>query len=226
MKNKRKKKLINYSFQLKTAIPAIVISMVSFSIIISFVIFITSMSKNSSMLTTTQELDRSVKNEDEIVGSFKEYSKRIKDPIFILATDKIEADHDKNITVIKENIKILKAYSEKSNQLLAIAITVMALNSVVIFVFLIRATHKAAGPAQVMNRFVRDLLEGRKPELRSLRKTDEFKEFYEDFIHLAEKFQNKNKRAGALKTKAKSVPGTNSGIDEDTDHKIRIIKHE
>lgn len=194
MKNNRKKKLVNYSFQLRVTLPAVLISIISFSIIIGFIFYITSMSKIGVIGSTTRELDRALQDEDNIVSSFKEYAKRVKDPIFILATEKIESDHVKSIETIKLNLKILKAYSERNSQLLLIAIVVMAANVTLLFVYLIHSTHKAAGPVQVMNRYVRDLLEGRKSEIRSLRKSDEFKEFYDDFIRLVEKYQKKNER--------------------------------
>lgn len=161
------------------------------------------MSKIGIIGSTTRELDRALQDEDNIVSSFKEYAKRVKDPIFILATEKIESDHVKSIETIKLNLKILKAYSERNSQLLLITIVVMAVNITLLFVYLIRSTHKAAGPVQVMNRYVRDLLESRKLEIRRLRKSDEFKEFYDDFMRLVEKYQKKNERV-SQKTKSSS----------------------
>ena len=228
MKNKRKKKLINYSFQLKTAIPAVLICLLSFSVIIGFIFLITDMSRSGSMVTTVSELNWAVQNEDNIVSSFKEYAKRVKDPIFILATEKIEADHIKSIAVIKENIRILRAYSERNSQLLAITIGVMILNAVLLFVYIIRSTHRAAGPVQVMNRYVRDLLEGRNPEMRTLRKNDEFREFYGDFARLVEKFGKKNDRKNKKAEKAKTgMEGIHDAEEKiKTLPKIRIMKHE
>lgn len=223
MKNKRKKKLVNYSFQLKTAIPAVVISTLLFSIIIIVTVYIASITKGGSLLLMTGELDRAVTNEDNIVSSFKEYAKRVKDPIFILATEKIEEDHKESIAIIKENIRILKFYSEKNILLLIIAIAVMVLNAVLLFIYLTRYTHKAAGPVQVMNRYVRDLLEGRKPQIRSLRKNDEFKDFYEDFTRLVEKYKKKHVKEDKGQSKSEYE------IDNEQKDKIallRINKHE
>jgi hypothetical protein len=226
MKNKRKKKLIDFSFQLKTAVPAVIISMTSFAVIIGFIILIIRMPESGSAITTGRELDWAVNNEDNIVASFKEYAKRVKDPIFILATEKIEADHDKSIAVIKENLKILKAYSERNIQLLALSIAMMIANGVILFLYLIRSTHRAAGSVRVMNRYVRDLLEGRNPALRKLRKHDAFQEFHEDVTRLAEKYRNKTGREGTSKTT--SVSGNNHhGRDrENPITNIRIMKHE
>lgn len=223
MKFKRKKKLINYSFQLKTAIPAVIISTLLFSIIIGVILYIVSMSRSGYLASTTGELDRAVANEDNIVTSFKEYAKRVKDPIFILATEKIEADHRVSITTIKENIQILRFYTEKNNLLLFFAIALMALNALLLFIYLIRATHKAAGPVQVMNRYVRDLLEGRMPDIRGLRKGDELKEFHEDFTRLVEKYQKRQVKDN--KTKSKSNPSSDTE-SKDKVALFRINKHE
>jgi hypothetical protein len=200
MKIKRKKKLINYSFQLKTAIPAVLICLFSFSAVIGFIVLISDMSRDGSMVATSSELNWAVQNEDNIVSSFKEYAKRVKDPIFILATEKIEADHIKSIAVIKDKMSILKAYSERNSQLLAITVIVMVLNAALLFLFLIRSTHRAAGPVHLMNRYVRDLLEGRDPDMRKLRTRDEFKDFYEDFSRLVEKYRKKKEKPDRSKT--------------------------
>lgn len=224
MKNQRKSHLINYSFQLKTAIPAVVISTLLFSILIGVIIYIASISWSGSLASTTRELDRAVSNEDNIVTSFKEYAKRVKDPIFILATEKIEADHKESIAIIKENIRVLKFYSGKNAQLLIISIVVMVLNAALLLAFLIRATHRAAGPVRVLDHWTRDLLEGRKPELRSLRKKDEFKEFYEDYSRLIAKYQKKPTK----NIKTKSSPSSPVELNENADKValLRINKHE
>lgn len=213
MKNNRKKKLINYSFQLRTAIPAVLISIISFSIIIGFILYITSMSNLGIIGTTSRELDRAIENEDNIVSSFKAYAQKVKDPIFILATEKIEEDHKKSINVLKERLNILKVYSEKNNQLLMVTIAVMIISTILLFRYLIHSTQKAAGPVQVMNRFVRDLLEGRKPEIRSLRKNDELKDFYEDFTRLVEKYKRKH-----VKEKNDSLESTQEKDNEEKDN--------
>jgi hypothetical protein len=223
MKNNRKKKLINFSYQLKTAIPAVLISIISFSIIIGFIIYITSMSNLGIIGTTSSELDRAIENEDNIVSSFKAYAQKVKDPIFILATEKITEDHNKSINVIKDRLNILKVYSEKNSQLLWIAIVMMIVNAILLFRYLIHSTHKAAGPIHVMNRYVRDILEGRKPEIRSLRKNDELKDFYEDFTRLVEKYKRKHVKEDKTQLHPDHV------VDEEEKDNIallRINKHE
>jgi len=223
MKNKRKKKLVNYSFQLKTALPAVIISTLLFSLIIGVIYYIASMSQYGSLMSTTRELDKAIANEDNIVTSFKEYAKRVKDPVFILATEKIEKDHRDSIAIINQNIQVLKFYSEKNILLLFVAIAVMVLNAVLLFIYLIMATHKAAGPVQVMNRYVRDLLEGRKPNIRGIRKRDEFKEFHEDFTRLMEKYQKKQEKVDKSKSKSNQSSDTES---KDKIALLRINNHE
>jgi hypothetical protein len=180
------------------------------------------------MVMTSSELNWAVQNENNIILAFKEYAKKVRDPIFILATEKIEIDHIQSIAVINKAIRILWAYSERNSQLLALAIGVMILNAVLLFIYLIRSTHRAAGPAQVMNRYVRDLLEGRNPEMRTLRKNDEFKEFYEDFTRLVEKFGKKNDRTNKKAEEAKTGMEGIHDVEEkiQTLPKIRIMKHE
>ncbi len=211
MKNHRKKKLINLSFQLRTAIPAILVTIISFSVIIGFILFMTSM---SSVTSTARDLNRAVQNEYEIVQSFKEYAKRVKDPIFILATEKIESDHKQSIAVIKENIMTLRAYSENNSRFLVLAIAVMIINSILLYVLIIRSTHKAAGPVLAMHTLIRNILEGRSPDDRGIRKKDDFQEFYKDFEKLIEKYSKKNKRQTGSPIKAKPISIVKAGTDK------------
>jgi hypothetical protein len=226
MKNRRKKRLIDLSFQLKTALPALVVCLASFSIIIGFVLFITGMPGSGGMAATDRELEWAVGNQDNIVSSFKEYAKRVKDPIFILATDKIEEDHRKNIAVIKESIGVLRAYNERSNQLLVLAVVVMAVNAALIFFIIIRMTHRAAGPARVMSRQARALLEGRHMDERPLRKNDELRDFYEEFQRIAERFRRKRVAVAGSGTKGKKRPTSGEKSQDASVASIRVLKND
>lgn len=55
--------------------------------------------------------------------------------------------------------------------------------------FSIIMTHRLCGPLHVLGRYFNDLAGGRLPKVRSLRKRDEFKEFYGDFRRAVDKMK-------------------------------------
>jgi hypothetical protein len=64
--------------------------------------------------------------------------------------------------------------------------TVMIITGVLLglglFLYLIRLTNRISGPLYVLTQHMTDIMNGKKPNLRELRKNDEFQEFYHQFI--------------------------------------------
>ena len=202
IKNRRKKRLIDKPFQLKTALIAIFISMLSFSIIILFILIASTASKNINIVGAVSDLERSVSEQDTLIQAFNEYSRLVKNPIFSLATEKITMDHRKSIGVIKDNIHILRLYTEHNNRFLILTIIVMALHAVVLFVFLIYFTSRVTGPAYAISQYINTVLKGKKinlKEMRDIRKNDELKSFFRDCIKLMQHKTERPKKTGRRK---------------------------
>ena len=63
-------------------------------------------------------------------------------------------------------------------------VLIVALGSLI---YLIRLTNRISGPLYVLTRHMHDIMNGRPPNLRELRKNDEFQEFYREFISFIDK---------------------------------------
>ena len=188
---KRRKKIINKKFQLKTIFSVVTVSIVGFLIVIGLILIIFSISKSNIMFKTAHDLQNSITVQNNIVKSFLKYSKIVGDSDFGMAHEKILRDHNNSIDVIQGYIDLLKVYSERIVLLLIAVIIITLLQIIFLTIYIRRVTHRVAGPIYVMNRYLEDILKKKMPNIRNLRKNDEFADFYERFVELIEKIKFK-----------------------------------
>ncbi len=95
--------------------------------------------------------------------------------------DKLNAAMSSNNKIVESNLEIMNR-----NFWLIITIVIMTVaGMILLYLRLIRVTHRISGPIFVMTRHMKDILEGNEPEMRDLRDNDEFKEFYVLFREVA-----------------------------------------
>lgn len=61
-----------------------------------------------------------------------------------------------------------------------------------LYVLVVLATHRVAGPMAVMTTYMREFANGKFPVMRALRETDELKEFFDLFSAAVSHFKNRN----------------------------------
>lgn len=183
---KRRKRLINRYFQFRTAFKVMAI------VLISYVIFISVMGsftwvKQTQISETTSSLRRAVSVEDNIIRAFIDYSQKnmFNDSEEILAMKKIKTDHKESMDTMTAHMDMLLNYSRDFFYLFIIISIVVLLMSIGVFFYLLRLTQRISGPLYVMEQQIETILQGDEPEVRELRKDDEFREFYGKFIDLA-----------------------------------------
>ena len=175
---KRKKKLINKPFQLNLSFSIIILTFIVSAGIITLIAIYVVMNKQSNTVKINQ-LDKVITVEDNIVQAFITYSKSINNKDLLLASKEIETDHTQSMDTIKEHIASLKGGVEKNYYILTIFIVLSVLQIIIILSYLIRRTHRIAGPIYIINQHLNDILEGKAPDFRGLRQNDDFKELYE-----------------------------------------------
>ena len=188
----RSKKIINKKFQLRTALKIMSI------IIMSYFAFISltgthAIRKQKEISKTVEELQKAVVVEDNIIRAFIDYSRENMDieSEEILALKKIKKDHRESIGTINEYMELLQNYNRELIYILIAVTVIMILLSFFSFFYIIRLTHRISGPLNVIEQHIDDLLKGEKPELRDLRKKDEFKDFYDKFRTMAGRIREK-----------------------------------
>jgi methyl-accepting chemotaxis protein len=176
---KRKKYIIDKPFQLKTAF-----SIIGVVLLISLIIL-------SSIAASV------VYNNEKINNVYK-----IEDSIFqMMQAANIENNTDDGYKVIIDNLTnlhnnnhttILKIAEYNRYLLVALIITII-IQGFVLFIMIIKITHRISGPIHVMSNYFRDIIEGKIPELRPLRDKDELKKFYNLFVTFVDSLKNENK---------------------------------
>ena len=97
-----------------------------------------------------------------------------------------------------------------------------AITAVVFGVATVLYTHRITGPIYVMRRYLVDLIEGRAPQHRPLRKNDEFKDFYDVFWKAVRAVQTRKQAeldhlTGALDTARSAAQNENQGLKDALD---------
>ncbi len=93
------------------------------------------------------------------------------------------------VLLAERNVQTLHDLQQRNRIILSTMIITTVLLGVFLYFYLINLTNRISGPIYVLSNIVRDLMEGRKPDTRSLRKNDEFKDFYRQFIELVDRVQ-------------------------------------
>ncbi len=154
---KRKIRILDRKFQLKTAFSVIAIALIAYLIIIASAVIFASYN-NRAMRSDIQVLSKSVPETD------------------------VSPDFRKSITNLEK-------YMEKNFLLVTVITAVIFLQVFILYIFLIRMTHRVSGPIYVISRHIEDIINGREPDLRGLRDNDEFQEFYEKFSEMIKKVE-------------------------------------
>lgn len=123
------------------------------------------------------------------------------------STRSLNATSASNQEIIISNNKIIR-----TNTYLILAVILITITGLVIlFIRLVRYTHRISGPIYIMSMYAKEILNGGKPVMRDLRENDEFTEFYDLFRQMGEKIiqqensGNKKDSAAPSKKRSKAV---------------------
>lgn len=100
----------------------------------------------------------------------------------------------KNKDMMNENTVIIEEMAQGNNMLLNGIIIFVILLGVIFYFVLIRKTHQISAPIYLLTQYMEEIIEGKYPEVRPIRKGDEFREFYQLFERMVETL----KERGAL----------------------------
>jgi HAMP domain-containing protein len=78
---------------------------------------------------------------------------------------------------------------QRNRMIVAIMIVMTMVLGAFLSFYLIRLTHRISGPIYVISQIMHDVMEGRTPDTRPLRKNDEFQEFYGQFTEMVRRIK-------------------------------------
>ena len=175
----RKKYIIDKSFQLKTAFSIIgVVAAVSLIILSSIA---------ASVVYNNEKINNIYQIEDNIFQLMQATSITGQvDNDYKTTVDMLTKNHNNNLS----NINKIAQFNR--NLLIALIICVI-FQGFILFIMIIRITHRISGPIYVMSNYIEEIIHGDIPEPRPLRDKDELKQFYSLFVDLVDTLKIKRK---------------------------------
>ena len=170
--NKRRQYVVDKKFQFKTTFSVIgIVTFLAALIVIAIA---------STLAYNNNKIHEIIQSEDKIFQALAVISsKQAKDPSYKTAIGKMSKDH-------VDNFKTADSITN-SNQILLIALLIfIVVQGIVLYIMMILKTHRISGPIYVMSNYMREMLNGKFPHPRPLRKKDELVEFYALFTQLAD----------------------------------------
>lgn len=179
---KRTKYLIDKGFQLRTAFSIIgvvaAISLIILSSIAAFVVY--NNEKINNIYQIEDNIFRLMQATTLSGGAENQYKATV---------DMLTMNHEKNLDTIRK-------LAEYNRYLLMAMIFCVIFQGIVLFVMIIRITHRISGPIYVVSTYIKDILDGRIPNPRPLRDKDELKKFYSLFNELIDFLKSKYTHKG------------------------------
>ena len=200
----RTHKIIDRRFQLGLIMRVIVISIGGFALVITFLI-VSAILTNMGIFKSLEDLNGAIQVQNNIVGSFVEFARLVEDSNLVLAANKIMADHERSIEVIRHYLEVLRKAALRNLLFLIFIVFVMIVQGVWYYLFLLRRTHRISGPVLVMSRHIDAVLRGKDPGVRALRDRDEFKELHENVVRLGSAYLNEREKNKKLRSKIREA---------------------
>lgn len=188
----RKRKIIDRTFQLKTIFAIIGIALCSFLVLIAFVAVQTT-HDTRKITNAVADVHRAMEQDDRIVNEFVQQLHAGGGRTQVQKSAAFLKTHNKIMRSVRNTAENLSDQTRNNLLFISIVVLLVVLLSASLFIYLLRLTHRIAGPVYVMSRHIRDILENRKPEIRELRDKDELRDFYVEFVALVEKFTHNEK---------------------------------
>ncbi|HQJ72433.1 MAG TPA: hypothetical protein P5203_16850 [Spirochaetota bacterium] len=177
----RRKTIIDKNFQLKTTFRIIGIIIIAFILIIA-VTGIISSDNNRQISATITDLNASIEKNKKTIETLMTLSAQKRDTAASHDQDRAIEEHMETIALMHTNVEQLKRILNLNRVLFTVMIITGVLLGLGLFLYLIRLTNRMSGPLYVLTQHMHDIMSGRKPNLRELRKNDEFQGFYRQFI--------------------------------------------
>lgn len=175
---KRTKYLIDKGMQLRTAFSIIgfvaAISLIILSSIAAGVVY------NNEKINNIYQIENNIFQLMQATNVAGQQDSDYKNTV-----DMLTKNHNNNLTNINK-------LAEFNRYLLIAMIICVIFQGFILFVMIIRITHRISGPIYVMSNYIKDIINGDFPETRPLREKDELKKFYSLFVDMVESLRERH----------------------------------
>ncbi|HOO71114.1 MAG TPA: hypothetical protein PK926_05065 [Spirochaetota bacterium] len=188
----RKKYIVDKKFQYGLSFRAIVYPLFTL-LTISAILLYFAESNNKLISANNSYINRIIENQDIMIEMFLSTPalQQIENPT-IKEGHRTFTENIGELRKIKENSKVI---TRNSTAVLYILIALTIIQTIVIFLLFIIISHRISGPIQVMSGHLNEILKGKVPEMRPLRKKDELQDFYNNFCKTIKYINEQNKKS-------------------------------
>ncbi len=151
-------------------------------------------SNNKFIIDNTKKIQKIFELQQDIIVSFSLMPGTGPTGTYAKTAGKLANDYNKSMDILKaavdSNSSVQNANREIMNMngwLISIIIAITIAGIIVLYIQMIRHTHRISGPIFIMSRHIREILDGMSPDMRDLREKDEFKEFFSLFRQMGER---------------------------------------
>jgi nitrate/nitrite-specific signal transduction histidine kinase len=169
---RRRQFIVDKKFQFKTTFSVItIVSLLTVLVIIAIA---------STIAYNNDKMHGIIQTEDQIFQALTAISsQQAKDPSYKTTVANMSRDHVNNFNIADR--------ITQNNWLLIIALLIfIVIQGIVLYIMMILKTHRISGPIYVMSNYIKEMLNGKFPHPRPLRKKDELVDFYALFTELVD----------------------------------------
>jgi methyl-accepting chemotaxis protein len=179
MSTQRKQYIVDKKFQFRTTFSIIGVVTIITAIILGSISF--------SIVYNNEKIKNIYEIESSIMDFFSSQTYSNVDEMYKTAFNQQMKNHDNNMI----NLKGIITYNRV---MLTLLLVLIVIQGVILYILLIKKTHRISGPIYVMSKYLNEIIEGKSPVTRPLREKDELKEFYELFNSMLESIKEKDKK--------------------------------
>ena len=190
---KRKKLIIDKKFQFKTTFKIIGVVYLLFLIVIAGTV-INAVSNNKHLEEIIRRQNRTVEVQKDVLSVLGNFPKKMSPNKIFAAHRQIAEEVDYNLGAMTNNTSAVEQITKNNTRLLYGIIIFIVIQAIVLYFILIRTTHHISGPIYHISGYIREITKGKYPAIRPLREHDEFKEFHELVVKMAESLKKKLKK--------------------------------
>jgi hypothetical protein len=171
MTTQRKKYIIDKKFQFKTTFSIIGVVTILSAIILGSISY--------NIFYNNEKIKNIYDIESSIMDFFSSQTYSGADESYKSAFKTQMANH-------KNNMKSLINIITYNRIMLIILFIILLIQGVILYILLIKKTHRISGPIYIMSKYMNEIIEGKTPVTRPLREKDELKDFYGLFNKMLE----------------------------------------
>lgn len=202
-KGKRKVKIIHRGFQLRVIFISLAITILFFGTVVAGLAFY-GYHTERKIDSTVHELEKVTEKEDEIVKAFIKLAGSVSGGDIILDSSRVSKHHNENMEKIRDIYPELRGLIERLVIIASVFLGVFILQTVLFYRFLLKTTHRIAGPMYVMEGVLDRVLEGSIPDMRDLRRGDEYNRVYEKLRKAVDMIERDKRKYEKLKARKSS----------------------